>query len=194
MKTCLFGGTFDPPHLGHLILAQTIFEAENFDKIVFVPAHKPPHKKENGYSSVNSRIEMVKIAIQENPNFVMSDLEIVRGGISYSLDTIIEYKKETKIESKDLFFLIGSDTLKTFYTWHKPNQILKECQLIVAIRPGFRPSDIDTRILSKVQFANIPRIEISSSQIRRRWKEGKTIRYMVTQQVWEYLNDNKLYD
>ena len=110
------------------------------------------------------------------------------------MDTIIEYKKETKIESKDLFFLIGSDTLKTFYTWHKPSQILKECQLIVAIRPGFRPSDIDTRILSKVQFANIPRIEISSSQIRRRWKEGKTIRYMVTQQVWEYLNDNKLYD
>ena len=137
---------------------------------------------------------MVKIAIQENPNFVMSDLEILRGGISYSLDTIIEYKKETKIESKDLFFLIGSDTLKTFYTWHKPSQILKECQLIVAIRPGFRPSDIDTRILSKVQFANIPRIEISSSQIRRRWKEGKTIRYMVTQQVWEYLKDNKLYD
>ena len=194
MKTCLFGGTFDPPHLGHLILAQTIFEAENFDKIVFVPAHKPPHKKESGYSSVNSRKEMVKIAIQENPNFIMSDLEILRGGISYSLDTIIEYKKETKIESKDLFFLIGSDTLKTFYTWHKPSQILKECQLIVAIRPGFRPSDIDTRILSKVQFANIPRIEISSSQIRRRWKEGKTIRYMVTQQVWEYLKDNKLYD
>ena len=194
MKACLFGGTFDPPHLGHLILAQTIFEAENFDKIVFVPAHKPPHKKESGYSSVNSRKEMVKLAIQENPNFVMSDLEILRGGISYSLDTIIEYKKETKIESKDLFFLIGSDTLKTFYTWHKPSQILKECQLIVAIRPGFRPSDIDTRILSKVQFANIPRIEISSSHIRRRWKEGKTIRYMVTQQVWEYLNDNKLYD
>ena len=77
---------------------------------------------------------------------------------------------------------------------HKPNQILKECQLIVAIRPGFRPSDINTDILSKIQFANVPRIEISSSQIRERWKEGKTIRYMVTQQVWEYINDNKLYN
>ena len=137
---------------------------------------------------------MVKIAIQENPNFVMSDLEIARGGTSYSLDTIIEYKKEAKIESKDLYFLIGSDTLKTFHSWNKPNQILKECQLIVAIRPGFRPSDINTDILSKIQFANVPRIEISSSQIRERWKEGKTIRYMVTQQVWEYINDNKLYN
>ena len=130
----------------------------------------------------------------ENPNFIMSELEMLRGGISYSLDTIIEYKKEAKIESKDLYFLIGSDTLKTFHSWNKPNQILKECQLIVAIRPGFRPSDIDTKILSSIQFANIPRIEISSSQIRRRWKEGKTIRYMVTQQVWEYINDNKLYN
>ena len=194
MKTCLFGGTFDPPHLGHLILAQTIFEAEKFDKIVFIPAHKPPHKKENVYSPVNDRKKMVKIAIQENPNFVMSELEISRGGTSYSLDTIIEYKKEAKIESKDLYFLIGSDTLKTFHSWNKPNQILKECQLIVAIRPGFRPSDINTDILSKIQFANVPRIEISSSQIRERWKEGKTIRYMVTQQVWEYINDNKLYN
>ena len=194
MKTCLFGGTFDPPHLGHLILAQTIFEAEKFDKIVFIPANKPPHKKENGYSPVNDRKKMVKIAIQENPNFVMSELEISRGGTSYSLDTIIEYKKEAKIESKDLYFLIGSDTLKTFHSWNKPNQILKECQLIVAIRPGFRPSDINTDILSKIQFANVPRIEISSSQIRERWKEGKTIRYMVTQQVWEYINDNKLYN
>ena len=84
--------------------------------------------------------------------------------------------------------------MKTFHSWNKPNQILKECQLIVAIRPGFRPSDINPEILSKIQFANVPRIEISSSQIRERWKEGKTIRYMVTQQVWEYINDNKLYN
>ena len=160
---------------------------EGYDEIL--QTHELKTLEKNKYAK-----EIVRIAILENPNFVMSDLEILRGGISYSLDTIIEYKKETKIESKDLFFLIGSDTLKTFYTWHKPSQILKECQLIVAIRPGFRPSDIDTRILSKVQFANIPRIEISSSQIRRRWKEGKTIRYMVTQQVWEYINDNKLYN
>ena len=193
MKVCLFGGTFDPPHLGHLILAQTIFEAEHFDQIVFVPAHTSPHKKKTLVSSVDLRKEMVKIAIQENPNFVMSEIEIERGGFSYSFDTVIDYKKKTGVDTKNLFYLIGSDSLKTFHSWHNSDQILNECQVIVAIRPGFRPSDIDSKILARIQFANIPRIEISSTQIRKRWKEDKTIRYMVTQQVWEYINQNKLY-
>ena len=193
MKICLFGGTFDPPHFGHLILAQTIFEAEHFDQIVFVPAHTSPHKDKTVVSSVKLRKEMVKIAIQENPNFILSDIEIKRGGVSYSFDTIIEYKEKTGIDSKNLFYLIGSDSLKTFHSWHNSDQILDECQIIVAIRPGFRPSDIDNKILARIQFANIPRIEISSTQIRKRWKEDKTIRYMVTQQVWEFINENKLY-
>ena len=193
MKICLFGGTFDPPHFGHLILAQTIFEAEHFDQIVFVPAHTSPHKDKTIVSSVNLRKEMVKIAIQENPNFILSDIEIKRGGISYSFDTIIEYKEKTGIDSKNLFYLIGSDSLKTFHSWHNSDQILDECQIIVAIRPGFRPSDINNQILARIQFANIPRIEISSTQIRKRWSEDKTIRYMVSQSVWEFINENKLY-
>ena len=193
MKICLFGGTFDPPHLGHLILAQTIFEAEHFDQIVFVPAHTSPHKDKTVVSSVDLRKEMVRIAIQENPNFILSDIEIKRGGISYSFDTIIDYKKKTDINTKNLFYLIGSDSLKTFHSWHNSTQILDECQIIVAIRPGFRPSDINNEILARIQFANIPRIEISSTQIRKRWREDKTIRYMVSQSVWEYINENKLY-
>ena len=87
----------------------------------------------------------------------------------------------------------GCDSLKTLHYWKNSDKILDECQIIVAIRPGFRPSDIDNKILAKIQFANIPRIEISSTQIRKRWKEDKTIRYMVTQQVWEFINENKLY-
>ena len=193
MKICLFGGTFDPPHFGHLILAQTIFEAEYFDQIVFVPANTSPHKDKTVVSSVSLRKEMVKIAIQENPNFILSDIEIKRGGVSYSFDTIIEYKEKTGIDSKNLFYLIGSDSLKTFHSWHNSDQILDECQIIVAIRPGFRPSDINNQILAKIQFANIPRIEISSTQIRKRWREDKTIRYMVSQPVWEFINENKLY-
>ena len=193
MKICLFGGTFDPPHFGHLILAQTIFEAEHFDQIVFVPAHTSPHKDNSFVSSVKLRKEMVKIAIEENPNFILSDIEIKRGGVSYSFDTIIEYKEKTGIDSKNLFYLIGSDSLKTFHSWHNSDQILDECQIIVAIRPGFRPSDINNEILARIQFANIPRIEISSTQIRKRWREDKTIRYMVSQSVWEYINENKLY-
>ena len=193
MKTCLFGGTFDPPHFGHLIVAQTIFEAEHFDKIVFVPAHIPPHKKERKISSVALRLEMLKIATMDNPNFEISDIELKRGGISYSLETIHTYKEQTGLDREDLYYLIGSDSLKQFQTWQNPKAILEECQLIVAIRPGFRPSDIPNWILAKVQFANIPRIEISSTQIRARWVEDKTIRYMVTQPVWTYINKHNLY-
>lgn len=193
MKTCLFGGTFDPPHFGHLIVAQTIFEAEHFDKIVFIPAHIPPHKKGQKISSLELRLEMLKIAIKDNPNFEISDIEIKRGGISYSLETIRDYKEQTELSQDELFYLIGSDSLKLFYAWENPKAILKECQLIVAIRPGFRPIDIPNWILAKVQFANIPRIEISSSQIRARWIEDKTIRYMVTQPVWEFINENNIY-
>lgn len=193
MKTCLFGGTFDPPHFGHLIVAQTIFEAEYFDKIVFVPAHIPPHKKERKISSVALRLEMLKIATMDNPNFEISDIELKRGGISYSLETIHTYKEQTGLDREDLYYLIGSDSLKQFQTWQNPKAILEECQLIVAIRPGFRPSDIPNWILAKVQFANIPRIEISSTQIRARWVEDKTIRYMVTQPVWTYINKHNLY-
>jgi nicotinate-nucleotide adenylyltransferase len=193
VKTCLFGGTFDPPHFGHLIVAQTIFEAEHFDKIVFVPAHIPPHKKERKISSVALRLEMLKIATKDNPNFEISDIELKRGGISYSLETIHTYKEQTGLDREDLYYLIGSDSLKQFQTWQNPKAILEECQLIVAIRPGFRPSDIPNWILAKVQFANIPRIEISSTQIRARWVEDKTIRYMVTQPVWTYINKHNLY-
>jgi len=193
VKTCLFGGTFDPPHFGHLIVAQTIFEAEHFDKIVFVPAHIPPHKKERKISSVAVRLEMLKIATMDNPNFEISDIELKRGGISYSLETIHTYKEQTGLDREDLYYLIGSDSLKQFQAWQNPKAILEECQLIVAIRPGFRPSDIPNWILAKVQFANIPRIEISSTQIRARWVEDKTIRYMVTQPVWTYINKHNLY-
>ena len=193
MKVCLFGGTFDPPHLGHLIIAQTIFEAENFDQIVFIPAYQPPHKKGLKISPVDQRLEMLNIAIKENPNFIMSDLEIQRKGLSYSIETIMEYKKQNNIKSKDLFYLMGSDSLKKFKKWKEPKMIISESRVIVAIRPGFRPSDIPNWILAKIQFASIPRIEISSTTIRDRWAEDKTIRYMVTESVWQYINKNKLY-
>ena len=193
MKVCLFGGTFDPPHLGHLIIAQTIFEAEKFDQIVFVPAYQPPHKNGMKISPVDQRLEMLKIAISENPNFIMSDLEIQRKGLSYSIDTIIDYKKQNNLNSDELFYLMGSDSLKQFKKWKDTKKIIDECRVIVAIRPGFRPSDIPNWILAKIQFASIPRIEISSTTIRDRWIDNKTIRYMVTESVWQYINKNKLY-
>jgi nicotinate-nucleotide adenylyltransferase len=191
VKICLFGGTFDPPHIGHLLIAQTICEAESFDKILFIPVNIPPHKSVN--TLLEDRLNMLEIAIDDNPNFEISDIEIKRGGVSYTIDTIRTIKKQYNISSNKISYLIGSDSLLNFHNWKDPEKILEECQIIVAIRPGFRPSDIPAWILHKIQFANIPRFEISSTNIRSRWIEGKTIRYLVTLPVWEYINKNKIY-
>ena len=191
-KICLFGGTFDPPHIGHLLVAQTIFEAENFDNIVFTPTFKTPGK--NNITDIKDRLAMLRMAVTSNPNFNINELEIRRGGTSYTIDTIREYKSDQGCDSNELYYLIGSDSLQTFHTWKEPWEILDECKVIVAIRPGFRPSDISNWILRKVRFASIPRFEISSSTIRGRWQENKTIRYMVTQPVWEYINDHGIYN
>jgi len=191
MKICLFGGTFDPPHIGHLLIAQTVCEAEDFDKVLFIPAFTSPHKK--SITSVAHRIQMVKTAIIDNPKFEYSDVDILRGGVSYTIDSIMDVKQKMNSENADLYYLIGSDSLIDLKNWEKPKQILNECNVIVAIRPGFRPSDIPPWILQKVHFANIPRFELSSSKIRSRWVEDLTIRYMVTLPIWEYINQNKLY-
>ena len=192
MRICLFGGTFDPPHIGHLLIAQTVCEAENFDKILFIPANKPPHK--NTITKVDHRLAMLNLAVKENPNFEISDVEIQRGGFSYTIDTLKEVRNNIINDEDELFYLIGSDSLLEFKNWKKPREILKESQVVVAIRPGFRPSDIPAWILHKIRFANIPRFEISSSNIRERWIENKTIRYLVTLPVWEYINEHRLYN
>ena len=192
MKICLFGGTFDPPHIGHLLIAQTVCEAENFDKILFIPAYAPPHK--NNITPVKHRIEMVKLAISDNPNFEYSDADIIRKGVSYTIDTILDIKQKSGFKNDEVYYLIGSDSLIDLKNWKDSKKILKECNVIVAIRPGFRPSDIPHWILQEVHFANIPRFELSSTKIRSRWIKDLTIRYMVTLPIWEYINKNNLYN
>ena len=193
MKTCIFGGTFDPPHIGHLLIAQTVFESENFERLIFVPANISPAKKNGDSSPPEERSKMLEMSLTNNPNFEISDLEIKREGISYTIDTIKEVADKLKLDKKDLFFLMGSDTLKSFHNWKNPEKIIKICNIIVAIRPGFTPSDIPQWVLDNVRFANIPRFEVSSTNIRRRWREGKTIRYMVPKEVWEYITEKELY-
>ena len=193
MKTCIFGGTFDPPHIGHLLIAQTVFESEHFERLIFVPANISPTKKNGDSSSPKTRLKMLEMSLINNTNFEISDIEIKREGVSYTIDTLEEFVNSLNIDKKDLFFLMGSDTLRSFHTWKDPEKIMELCNIIVAIRPGFTPSDIPQWILDNVRFANIPRFEVSSTNIRARWREGKTIRYMVPKEVWEYINENELY-
>ena len=193
MKTCIFGGTFDPPHIGHLLIAQTIIESENFERLIFVPANISPAKKGKIISSSKKRLDMLNMALTGNENFEISDFEINKGDVSYTIDTITEFANTLNLDKKDLYFLMGSDTLGGFHNWKDPKKIMDLCNIIVAIRPGFTPSDIPQWILDKVHFANIPQFEISSTTIRARWRDGKTIRYMVPKEVWEYINKNGLY-
>ena len=193
MKTCIFGGTFDPPHIGHLLVAQTVFESEHFERLIFVPANISPTKKNGDSSSPKTRLKMLEMSLINNTNFEISDIEIKREGVSYTVDTLEEFVNSLNLDKKDLFFLMGSDTLRSFHTWKDPEKIMELCNIIVAIRPGFTPSDIPQWILDNVRFANIPRFEVSSTNIRARWREGKTIRYMVPKEVWEYINENELY-
>ncbi|MAV95874.1 MAG: nicotinate (nicotinamide) nucleotide adenylyltransferase [Candidatus Marinimicrobia bacterium] len=192
MKICLFGGTFDPPHIGHLLIAQTVCEAESFDKVIFIPANRSPNKKVATLQK--DRVDMLELAVEGNPNFEISDLEIRRGGVSYTIDTLKAFKEELVDKNDEISYLIGSDSLLDFKNWKEPKEIIKRSNVIVAIRPGFRPSDIPSWLLHGVHFANIPRFEISSSNIRKRWAEDKTIRYMVTLPVWEYINKHNLYN
>ena len=192
MRLWLFGGTFDPPHVGHLVIAETIQESERFDKVVFVPAPNPPHKEED-ISPIESRLEMLRLALMDNDHFDVSDIEIERGGISYTVETIEETKERFGIEAENLYFLIGSDALLDFHRWKQYELILDECRVIVAQRPGFRPSRIDPNILSRIRFANIPQIEVSSSQIRRRISSDLTIRYLVPNPVMKYIQEQGLY-
>ena len=120
-KVCLFGGTFDPPHIGHLLVAQTVAEVEDFEKIIFVLANQPPFK--DNISKVEHRLSMLKMAVSGNPNFDISEIDLERGGISFTIDTIKEYKKTDNLEENKIYYLIGSDSLMRFHKWEHAEEI-----------------------------------------------------------------------
>lgn len=194
MKLCLFGGTFDPPHNAHFIIAEAIRESLDLSKIVFIPAFQPPHKYDKyPVTPVEHRIAMLKLCIDQLPQFEFSDIELVRGGVSYTVDTILEVKRDKGIGSDDLHILIGSDSLAEFKTWHRWEDILTESRVVVARRPRFEKSDIDKDLLEQVTFLNLPRIEVSSSEIRERFYADQMTRFYVPGAVSEYIRQNKLY-
>lgn len=194
MKLCLFGGTFDPPHNAHFIIAEAIRESLDLNKIVFIPAFNPPHKFDNKpVTAVEHRIAMLKLCIDDVPQFEFSDVELKRGGISYTIDTILEIKQNLNIKSEDLHFLIGSDSLAEFKTWRHWEEILEQSKVIVARRPRFEKKDIDPELIDKVSFLNLPRMEISSTEIRDRFYSDRMTRFYVPTVISEYIKKHKLY-
>lgn len=193
----IMGGTFNPVHVGHLIAAQEVLNEMNIDKIIFIPTGNPPHKNKNEVISPLDRYEMVKLAVKGNDGFKVSDIEIRRSGKTYSYDTLKELHNiyyETQF-----YFIIGFDTLKEIDTWKNVNDVCSMTDFIVVNR-GNNLNEIKDEILNKEKkysckfiLVKIPDIEISSTDIRDRIKNNKSIKYLVTDEVEKYIKQKGLY-
>lgn len=193
MRLGLYGGTFDPIHLGHLILAEQCREACALDQVWFVVAGAPPHKP-GQRTAVSHRLEMARIAVAGHPAFEVSEIEARRPGPHYSVETLAEIHRERP--GDELFFLIGADSLGDLPTWRQPQEIARLATIVVVNRPGIDPAaslpDLGpgTRPLASVA---IPPIGIASHDLRRRLAEGRSIRYLVPRGVEAYINAQGLY-
>jgi nicotinate-nucleotide adenylyltransferase len=187
MKIGILGGTFNPVHLGHLILAEEAREKLGLDKIIFVPANLPPHKDNGDIAAGSLRLEMLKLAIKDNKYFDVSDIEINRQGRSYTIDTIREFNQ--KYPSDELYFIIGSDLLKYLDAWKDLNEINTMVKFIAATRPGY-PLE---KIPAYIRTLGIRAVDVSGFEVRRCIKENKSFRYLVPESVFNYINKKGLY-
>lgn len=187
MKIGILGGTFNPVHIGHLILAEEAREKIGLDKIIFVPTYLPPHKNNSDIASAANRFEMIKTAIRANRAFMVSDLEIKRQGKSYTIDTLRELKK--KYPKDELYFISGSDLLKYLEAWKDLAEILKMVKFIVATRPGY-PLE---KIPHYISTVSIRAVDVSAFEIREAIKEKKSFRYLVPESVFNYITKRRLY-
>jgi len=196
----IYGGTFDPIHTGHLILAEMTRQECGLDKVVFIPAANPPHKRDRYISSPMQRLEMTRLAIEDNPHFELSDMEIKRKGISYTVDTL-KALRDIYPEECEFWMIIGSDSLLELNTWKDIEKITQMCNFAVYMRPD-SPVDrckaqaqaIGEGANGNITFVQAPMIEISSTDIREKVAKGKSIRYMVTDRVRQYIMDRGLYN
>jgi len=189
-KVGIFGGTFDPIHLGHLITAQSVREIRNLEKIIFIPAFISPHKSEIKTSSAEDRLNMIKLAIDGISFFDYSDLEIKKGGVSFTIDTLKELKKIYD----DLEFIIGYDNIFEFHTWKDPDDIMKLTKIIVLKRRSSHPPQFKDKYYNQAVFVETRGIEISATDIRERVGKEQPINFLVPPNVLEYIHNHNLYN
>ncbi len=190
-KIGIMGGTFDPVHYGHLFIASQAKECFGLEVVVFVPCCSPPHKEGiTGGAGSEDRYRMVLLAIESNPCFVISSVELERGGKSYSIETVSEFKRKYGAESR-IYFIIGMDNMNELSEWKDINRLAEECEFIAAKRPGWAEKEL--RWKGRCRIMEVPLLEISSSDIRERIKKGRSIRYLVPETVENYISDHCLY-
>jgi nicotinate-nucleotide adenylyltransferase len=189
----VFGGTFDPIHIAHLVLAEQAREQLRLDQVLFVPAAVPPHKIGKGISPPKVRLEMVELAVAGHPQFAVSDVELRRTGPSYTVDTL-RYLRE-RHPTAEMFLLLGADSLLDFPNWREPDAILSLARLGVMNRHGASGGVgyFDPRPPETVAAIEAPTLEISGTDIRNRVNEGRSIRYLVPAAVEAFIRAEKLY-
>ncbi len=184
----ILGGTFNPIHIGHLTIAQMVHEQLKLDKVIFVPSNLPPHKSSKHVASSKDRYHMIRLAIRGNVHFGISDFEIKRAGKSYSIETV-SYFQDCYPKGTKFFFIIGSDLLPTLRTWRNVHEILKIVTFVSVNRPGFKGGKSRIRVRS----ITVPGLQTSSSYVRQRITAGKTVKYLVPDNVSKYIAQKKLY-
>ena len=192
----ILGGTFNPPHMGHLVMAQEALDQLDLDRVVFMPVAVPPHKEAREDPGAAARLELCRLAVAHDERFEVSTLEIERGGASFTVDTLGELHD---VEPEhDLTFIVGGDMAQSLPAWREPEAILRLARLAVAEREGVRREDIARRLEplhdgDRVVFFDMPRIDVSSSTIRRRVAEGRPVRYLVPDAVAAAIAEHGLY-
>lgn len=200
MRIGIFGGTFDPIHNGHLLLAECCRQTCELDEVRFIPAAIPPHKRQQTITPDKKRLEMLRLALGGDSHFTLSDVEIKRGGISYSAETLQEIKKESPED--ELFFLMGADSLADFPTWKDPQIICNLALPVTVYRHGSPTPDFSplAPFFKKERFQKLqkyqvemPIIDLSSTDLRERIAQKKSIRFRVPKSVERYIETNQLY-
>ena len=189
MRIGLLGGTFDPIHIGHMVLAQECWYHFSLDKVIFVPANIPPHKKIKGDVTIAQRVEMTRLALSGDRRFEIATYEIEKRGTSYSIETI-EFFREQYGRDAELFFLTGADSVEDLSTWKGIDRILELVTFVAATRPGWK---ITGPWSEKIVPVVIPLVEVSSSMVRGRMRKGEPVDYMLLPSVLRYIQENGLY-
>ncbi|GAW98379.1 nicotinate-nucleotide adenylyltransferase [Secundilactobacillus mixtipabuli] len=182
----ILGGTFNPPHIGHLIVADQVMTQLGLDRVLFMPDANPPHVDRKVAIDAADRVKMVSDTIAGNPDFGIELAEVQRGGISYTYDTMLELKR--KHPENDYYFIIGGDMVDYLPKWHRIDELVKLVQFV-----GVRREDYPVTSKYPVLWVDIPRIDISSSMIRSRIRQGQSIRYFVKDAVARYIKERQLY-
>jgi nicotinate-nucleotide adenylyltransferase len=198
MRLGLFGGTFDPVHLAHLAIAETARERLGLDRVVFIPAGAPPHKAGQAVSPAADRLEMVRAAVADNPSFACSDVELLRPGPSYAADTLGAFAQAHP--GAELFWLLGSDSVTELHTWRAPDRLFRLATFVGLARPGWPEAQVRAWLAAqppgmrpRLEFVDVPLLEISASEVRRRAAAGESVRYLVPDPVRAYLLAHGLY-